>query len=91
MNSNAHEEELNLQALLNFWLTKEEDEIRQKSRENWLHLGDRNTIFFLQCLQGKDVGKQSVCSDTNCCDFRGGRLYDQIDWGGAVETNHRIY
>jgi len=34
------------------------------------------------------VGKQSVCSHTNCCDFRRGRPYD---WGGAADTNLRIY
>ena len=26
-----------------------------------------------------------------CCDFRGGRLYNRIDWGGVADTNHRIY
>ena len=37
------------------------------------------------------VGKQSVCSDANCCDFRRGRPHNRIDWGSAVDTNHRIY
>jgi len=26
-----------------------------------------------------------------CCDFKGGRPRDQIDWGGATDTNHKIY
>ena len=33
------------------------------------------------------VGKQFVCSDTNCCDFRGGRPHDRVDWGGAAKIN----
>ena len=35
------------------------------------------------------VGKQSVCSDTNCCDFMEGHP-TRIDWGGATNTNHMI-
>ena len=45
MNPSIHKEESDTQAKLGFWLAKEEEEIRQKNRKNWLKLGDKNTIF----------------------------------------------
>jgi len=35
------------------------------------------------------IVKQFLCSDTNCCEFKG-LPHDRIDWGGALEMNHMI-
>ena len=43
---NCRKQEHELKINLNSWLTVEEDQIRQKSRENWLILGDKNTKKF---------------------------------------------
>jgi len=40
------QEEARLQKELGGWLSLEEKEIRQKSRESWLELGNRNSKFF---------------------------------------------
>lgn len=39
-------QEVNLQAALNYWLSRNESMWRQKSRETWLKDGDRNTRYF---------------------------------------------
>ena len=51
MNNQLHEEELELQASLNTWLAHEENQMRQKSWETWLQLGDRNTKFFYSVIK----------------------------------------
>ena len=42
----AERKESLIQGELNHWLANKEEEIRQRSRESWLHLGDKNTKFF---------------------------------------------
>ena len=39
----------------------------------------------------EDVGKQSVRSNANCFDFKGGHPHDRMDWGGAAKTKHMIH
>ena len=46
MNPSIHKEESDTQAKLRFWLAKEEEDNRQKSRENWLGPVDKNKNFF---------------------------------------------
>jgi len=38
--------ESNLQKEHGKWLANEEDQMRQKSSESWMFIGDKNTIFF---------------------------------------------
>lgn len=48
-----HRDEVRIQKELGQLLALEEEEIRQKSRENWLTMGDRNTDVLLLCLQAQ--------------------------------------
>jgi len=49
------QEELKLQADLAVWLAYEEKQMKQKSRESWLQLGDRNTKFFYSVVKTKQA------------------------------------
>ena len=51
LNFHLQREELELQANLSTWLAHEENQMREKSRESWLQLGDKNTKFFIQWLR----------------------------------------
>ena len=37
------------------WLANEEDQWRQKSRESWMQLGDKNTKFFYTVVKAKNA------------------------------------
>jgi len=53
LSTNLQKFEVQLQAALLFWLGTEEDMLRQKSRESWLHLRDKNTKIFHSALKIK--------------------------------------
>jgi len=46
-----HLEEKTLKKELDKWMRLEEEQLRQKSRETWLKLGDRNTKFFYSAIK----------------------------------------
>ncbi|XP_020250141.1 uncharacterized protein LOC109827547 [Asparagus officinalis] len=50
-NESLQSTELALCFELDGWLSKEEDEMRQKSRQSWLQQGDRNTQFFYNAIK----------------------------------------
>ena len=52
-NTQLQREELDLQEELGIWLANEENQWRQKSREPWMHLGDRNTKFFYSVVKAR--------------------------------------
>jgi len=48
-------EELALHDDLGKWMANEEDQRRQKSRESWMHLGDKNTKIFYSVVKVKNA------------------------------------
>jgi len=63
-NIRLQKEEISLQEQLGDWLAREESQWRQKSREDWLHLGDKNTRFFYSAArvrQFKNHIAQLIC------------------------------
>ena len=46
---------MKLKAELSIWLAFAENQLRQKSRETWLRLGDRNSKFFHASVKVKQA------------------------------------
>ena len=57
-NIQLQQQEQNLKFNLKTWLAHEEEQIRQKSRENWLALGDKNSSFFHSASKIKQYRNQ---------------------------------
>ena len=58
---------LELQRKLYYYLGLEKEEVRQKSRQDWLKLGDSNTKFFYAAMRSR----QSINSLAHFCDIEG--------------------
>jgi len=56
INIQLQKEDLKLQDELGTWLANEESQMRQKSRESWMHLGDKNTRFFYSVIKISKLG-----------------------------------
>ena len=51
----CQKEELHLQDEIGKWLGHQEDQWKQKSRETWMHLGDKNNKFFYSVVETRQA------------------------------------
>ena len=79
-------EELALQDDLGKWLANEEDQWRQKIRESWMQLGDKNTKFFYSVVKAKNarnhiselISEEGIATDLNSIKLVAPLYYEKL-------------